>query len=114
MLKEAEKNAEVDKSKKAIFNIIYELDNLIFRNELLMKKNIVLNNLSYIYSIELIKEIKTLYRTNNLTKVYKVLLNDLKYAYTTLTLNIIKQQINGSFKENNGTEKNNFIDVTEE
>ena len=35
MIKEAEDNAELDKSKKALVNITYELDNLLSKQDAL-------------------------------------------------------------------------------
>ena len=62
MIKEAEENADLDKSKKALVNITYELDNLLSKHEALEKvleQNSSANRIVLDYSKEVIKEIKS-------------------------------------------------------
>jgi hypothetical protein len=92
MIKEAEENADVDKSKKALVNITYELDNLIAKNELLLSKDFVTNNVATEYYSEILKEIKLLYKTNQLTKIAKESLDNLKYAYNVLIVDFFNKK----------------------
>jgi molecular chaperone DnaK len=118
MLQEAEANADVDKSKKALVNITYELDNLVLKNELLLEKNFVPNSLAIDFCSELIKEVKTLYKTNQLNKIYSECLDNLKYAYNILIVEYFKQELNQTPTNNSNKGKDNdkgvVIDVTEE
>jgi molecular chaperone DnaK len=112
MIKDAEENASVDKSKKALVNITYELDNLIAKNELLLSKNLITTSLASEYCIEILKEVKTLYKTNQLTKIGSESLDDLKYAYNIMVIEYFKQELKPT--QNPGNGKGVVIDVTEE
>lgn len=123
MIKEAEENAELDKSKKALVNITYELDNLFAKNDALQKTleqnpSSSTNTLVSEYSKEVIKEIKSLYKTNELVKIGKETLNNLKYAYNVAIIESFKSQLNTSSSSSSGPSDNNssgqVIDVTEE
>jgi len=114
MIKEAEENSVVDKSKKALVNITYELDNLISKNEILLSKNFVNNSLASDYAAEIIKEIKTLYKTNQLTKIKMESLDNLKYAYNILVMDYLKQELNVGNKNSSEGGKGVVIDVTGE
>jgi molecular chaperone DnaK len=116
MIKEAEENSDIDKSKKALVNITYELDNLIWKNEVLLEKNFVSNSLALEYCEEILKEVKTLYKTNEFKKIYTESLDNLKYAYNILISEYFKQELNknSSQSKNQTTDKGSVIDVTEE
>ena len=114
MIKEAEENADVDKSKKALVNITYELDNLIAKNELLLSKDFVTNNVATEYYSEILKEIKLLYKTNQLTKIAKESLDNLKYAYNILIVDFFNKEINAKPNSDKGNGKGVVIDVTED
>ena len=122
MIQEAEENAELDKSKKALVNITYELDNLLAKNELLEKKLAEENSSNTViieYTKEIIKELKSLYKTNELTKIRTEVLDNLKYAYNVAIIESFKSQLNSSNTGNMPPSSNDggsgqVIDVTEE
>ena len=118
MIKEAEENSDVDKSKKALVNITYELDNLILKNELLSENNFMPNSLAVEFSNEVVKEIKNLYKTNQLNKLYTESLDNLKYAYNVLLMEYFQKELNQISNSNKGNSTDNgkgvVIDVTEE
>lgn len=121
MIKEAEENADLDKSKKALVNITYELDNLLSKHEALEKvleQNSSGNRIVLDYSKEVIKEIKSLYKTNELTKIGSETLDSLKYAYNVSIIESFKSQLSGSNPQNtnstSGNTEGQVIDVTEE
>jgi molecular chaperone DnaK len=121
MIKEAEENADLDKSKKALVNITYELDNLLSKHEALEKvleQNSSGNRIVLDYSKEVIKEIKSLYKTNELTKIGSETLDSLKYAYNVSIIESFKSQLSGSNPQNTNSTSDNtegqVIDVTEE
>ncbi len=121
MIKEAEENADLDKSKKALVNITYELDNLLSKHEALEKvleQNASANRVVLDYSKEIIKEVKSLYKTNELTKIGKETLDNLKYAYNVAVIESFKSQLSSTSQSNPGSSSNKgdgqVIDVTEE
>ena len=119
MIKEAEENADVDKSKKALVNITYELDNLISKNESLLSKSFVKTSLASDYCLEVLKEIKTLYKTNQIIKIGAESLDNLKYAYNILVIESFKEELkknsnSGRSNDNGNDGGGNIIDVTEE
>jgi len=90
MIQDAEENASLDKSKKALVNITYELDNLLSKHEALEKvlsQDSSSHRLVLDFSSEIIKEIKSLYKTNELTKIGKETIHNLKYAYNVAVIN---------------------------
>ncbi len=119
MIKEAEENSDLDKSKKALVNITYELDNLLSKNEALQKilenDSSLSNKLALNYANEVIKEIKSLYKTNELTKIGKEALDNLKYAYNVCIIDTFKSQLDNSSSSNSASSGDGqVIDVTEE
>ena len=74
MIKEAEKNASADKSKKSIVNITYELDNLFFRSENFLKKLSISPTTKNLLE-ELFKEIAEAYQSNKITEIKDDLLD---------------------------------------
>ncbi len=69
MLKEAEKNAVLDTTKKSLTNITYELDNLLVQIENLIEKLSRTQQEHFVLLkkllISILKEIKVLYKANN-------------------------------------------------
>ena len=111
MIKEAEENATSDKSRKALVNITYELDNLLLKSDVLFDKFLFENSSEKLYFNELLKEIKTLYKLNKFKTISTQKLDNLKYAYSLLILSYFKSQLSG--KSNDITEKNGtVIDIT--
>ena len=104
----------LNKSKKALVNITYELDNLIAKNEIILEKSSNSSTLQIEYAIEIIKEIKTLYQTNQLRKIESECLDNLKYAYSLLVLDSFKEELNKKPNTSNSDGKGVVIDVTEE
>ena len=111
MIKEAEENATSDKSRKALVNITYELDNLLLKSDVLFDKFLFEDSSEKLYFNELLKEIKTLYKLNKFKTISIQKLDNLKYAYSLLVLSYFKSQLSG--KSNDKTEKGGtVIDIT--
>ena len=114
MIKEAEENAAVDKSKRALVNICYELDNLMLKAEKLVSK-FDTNLEIYQYFSEQLAEIKQLYKSNQLNSIYSKSLDELNITYSILISEYIKKELikkDTNSKDPNG--KGVVIDVTEE
>ena len=92
MIKEAEENANIDKSKKAIVNITYELDSFLVKAEKFIDSISSLND-EELYFVELLKEIKTLYNAKELTKCSALISKELKLAYNYLRTKYIKKEL---------------------
>ena len=114
MIKEAEENAAVDKSKRALVNICYELDNLMLKAEKLVAK-FDTNLEIYQYFSEQLSEIKQLYKSNQLNSIYSKSLDELNITYSILISEYIKKELikkDTNSKDPSG--KGVVIDVTEE
>jgi molecular chaperone DnaK len=116
MIKEAEENAALDKSKKALVNINYELDNLISKIEKFYEKSSVNDSLASQYLTESLKELKYYYLNNQLTKISQNTLDSLKYGYSIIVLDYFKQQLNSNNSSNKSDDKGSgvVIDVTDQ
>jgi len=114
MIDDAEKNASVDKSKKSMVNITYELDNLLLKVENILAKNADNKSTSILYFEEVVKEIKKLYSENQLNKIQTKVLSDLKYASSILVLESLKETLGSSTTNNSNIDNSNVIDITEE
>lgn len=114
MIKEAEENAILDKSKKSYVNITYELDNLIATCENVLEEinsqdNLEISNLLF---IETLKELQSSYKAGTLTELVGSSLDDLKYAYSLVLLDYIKSKLaNIPNSDNSGKV---VIDVTDQ
>lgn len=73
MINEAKENAHLDKAKKTLVNITYELDNLLFKSE-----SIVMNPSNF---------------NEKLTKLLKMNLNQIKTAYLNNNLSLIRNKL---------------------
>ena len=91
MIKEAEENANIDRSKKSIVNITYELDNLLSKAEKFLDTVSSLET-EELYLLEILKEIKSLYKSKQLSKCYAESVNDLKIAYNFLRTKYMKEK----------------------
>lgn len=114
MLEEAEQNASLDRSKKSMVNITYELDNLFLKAENLINKSNVFSSDSFSYFEELLKLAKKLYKENKLNILFNDCLKELKYSYNILILEYIRKEISKINKESvksNSSNSNNVIDV---
>ncbi len=121
MIKEAEDNAELDKSKKALVNITYELDNLLSKQdafEKILEQNSSANRIILDFSNEILKEIKSLYKTNELKKIGNETLDNLKYACNVAVMESFQSQLTGGGSAAAGSPNTSgdgqVIDVTEE
>jgi hypothetical protein len=112
---DAEKNASLDNSKKALVNITYELDNLLLKTEKLLENVSSVNKNTQDYISEIMKEVKMYYNTNNISKISENILEELKYATNVLMVEYIKSQL-GKSDSSSGNKKGGgvVIDVTEE
>lgn len=114
MIKEAEENALIDKSKKSLVNITYELDNLLAKAETLITKVLVKETAAKLYFEELLNEIKVLYKTNQFNRISTQKISTLKYAYSVLVLEYFKSQLSTPSKDGNTSNgKGTVIDVTD-
>jgi len=111
MIKDAEENAALDKSKKSLVNITYELDNLILKVEKLLLSSSLSDTDVKLYFVETIKQIKDRYKFNQLNKIYKENLDELMYIFNLLTM----IEVQNKLKSENlgGSNKGSVIDVTD-
>lgn len=114
MIKDAEENALIDKSKKSYVNITYELDNLIAKCEKLIEKvKFELEvEASYIAFNLVLKQIKKYYKTNKLKVISMELLDKLKFLYTNILIEYIQSQLDTDFSSDKGNGV--VIDVTDQ
>ena len=110
MIKEAEENATFDKSRKALVNITYELDNLLLKSDVLFQKFLTENTSEKLYFTELLKEVKILYKTNKFKNISTQKIDNLKYAYSLLVLSYFKTQL--SIKSGKNGQSGTVIDIT--
>ncbi len=93
MIKEAEENSKLDKSKKSLVNITYELDNLLSKFEKLSSESSFKETEVTKYLDLLIKQIKKEYINNNLSKIKNNLISNLNYSYALLLTEYFKTQL---------------------
>jgi len=114
MIKEAEENSAIDKSKKALVNITYELDNLLLRaeklSENLLSKPGIYSSETCDYFSELLKEIKDLYSTNSFGQISSEVLKDLKYIEKAFVTEFVLHTLEVEDSEKGSS---NIIDVTD-
>jgi molecular chaperone DnaK len=116
MIKDAEQNATLDKSKRSLVNITYELDNLITKADKFIESSLLDNRDSKKYFIENLKIVKNNYKKNNFKQIASKDLENLTKAYSYLVLDYSKYLMTESSKgtNNNPSGKGVVIDVTEE
>lgn len=114
MIKEAEENALLDKSKKSYVNITYEFDNLLLKTENLLDQITFSTDDCILYFSEILKEIKDLYNSGNLKKISSDCLDDLKYVYSIILLEYVKLQLNNKNNSGDNSGKGVVIDVTDQ
>ena len=111
MIKEAEENATFDKSRKALVNITYELDNLLVKSDVLFEKFLLETGSDKLYFTEVLKEIKTLYKSSKFKSISSQKIDNLKYAYNLLIVSYFKSQL--ATKSSNPSGKGGtVIDIT--
>jgi len=93
MLEDAEKNAFLDKSRKSLVNITYELDNLLVKMQKVLE-------LATNFSIEsknsfslVMEYLISSYFENNLQTISSKILKDLTFCATILLVEFLKQQL---------------------
>jgi molecular chaperone DnaK len=84
MIQDAEENANLDKSKKSLITIIYELDNLFLKAEKFLETSTSLNEEEEMYFIQVLNKVKTLYSQKKLIECSSIIQNDLKNAINFL------------------------------
>ena len=104
MIKEAEENANIDKSKKSLVNITYELDNLLAKAEKFLETVSSLDN-EELYLLEVLKEVKSFYKSKELVKCSSNSMNDLKNAYNFLRAKYLKKELSKSGSGSSGGQK---------
>jgi len=115
MIKEAEKNASIDKSKKSIVNITYELDNLFNKVENISENYLESGLDSEIYFEETVKYIQELYNQRNFELIKSKELDNLKYASTiSLSEYLRKKLVQSNSSPATKSGQGNVIDITEE
>ena len=111
MLKDAEENAILDKSKKSLVNITYELDNLLSKSELLLNRVSKDASNSSLYFSTLLEELKDLYLNNKFNAIYSDSLESLDFAYNVLVLEKLKNEMSTLRSSKKGPNDSNIIDV---
>ena len=113
MIKEAEENAALDKSKKSLVNITYEFDNLLSKVEGFTEKYLINNTTSETYFLETLKEIQDSYSQDKFSSIISLkLIENLKYAYSIIVLEYFKNELNK--KSGNKSQKGVVIDITDD
>jgi molecular chaperone DnaK len=80
MIKQAEENANLDKSKKLVITITYNLDNLFAKVEKLMENFALNSEPEIVYLAEVLKKVKKLYKLKKFVKCSKIVKKELKNA----------------------------------
>ena len=114
MLEDAEKNSLVDNAKKALVNVTYELDNLLFKFEKLANK-LTPKDMDVEQYLSLVtKGLKANYRDSNFSKLASFSIDDLGFLYNVLVLEFLKNNLtfDGEGKENSNTPRGKVIDIT--
>jgi molecular chaperone DnaK len=115
MVKESEEFAQVDKSKKSLVNLTYELDALFTKGDVLMQKNLLGKRASGLYVQELLKQIKMLYKERKLTTLSNKTLQNLKYAKNLVKADfytkLFQKEDGSSRKPNKGSDQEPYSHV---
>ena len=84
MIEEAEKNAVLDNSKKALVNIIYEYDNLLLKTEsLLVSKtfeNIQISSINVLFE-KILKSLKLSFKEKQFEKLSSTIIDDFEFTF---------------------------------
>jgi len=115
MIKEAEDNAALDKGKKALTNIIYELDNLFLKAERFSAKVGKSNTDAELYLEQILSEVQENYISSDYLALNSSL-DNLKYAVNILLLEYLKKELSNTStkKSTNSDKKGVVIDVTDD
>ena len=109
---EEKTNALVDKSKKAVVNVSYDIDTLLFKAETLLDSSVNITSDCRIYFEQTLNQLKQLYNQNNFNQISIDLISELKYIYNLIVLEYIKSTLNNDLSPNESTSrKGDIIDV---
>ena len=112
MIEDAEANALVDKSKKAVVNVSYDIDTLLLKAETLLNSSVNITSDCRIYFEQTLNQLKQLYNQNNFNQISTELISDLKYIYNLIVLEYIKSTLNNDLSSNeSASPKGDIIDV---
>ena len=112
MIEDAEANALVDKSKKAVVNVSYDIDTLLLKAETLLNSSVNITSDCRIYFEQTLNQLKQLYNQNNFNQISTELINDLKYIYNLIVIEYIKSTLNNDLSSNESARpKGDIIDV---
>jgi molecular chaperone DnaK len=111
MIKAAEENAMLDKTKKSLVNITYELDNLFLKSENLIENLVPSNSSSALYFTEVLNEIKECFKLNKFNSISEISLSKLKYSYNVLVLEYLKKELSTKTTSKYKSNSDNIIDV---
>ena len=116
MIKEAEENAALDKGKKALTNIIYELDNLFLKAERFTTKLGKSNSDAELYFEQILSELQENYISSDYLALNSSSLDNLKYISNILLVEYLKKELaSTTIKKSNSSDiKGVVIDVTDE
>jgi molecular chaperone DnaK len=93
MIRDAEENANLDKSKKSLITIIYEFDNFLIKAEKFLESSISLKEEEEMYFIQVLNKVKSLYSQKKLVECSSVIKKDLKNAINFLRAKYLQEQI---------------------
>jgi molecular chaperone DnaK len=110
MIQDAEQNATIDKSKKCLINITYELDNFASKIEDILENTVSLNKDSIVTFTLLFQQLKKLYSSNKFLSISDSLLKKCKFVYNILVLQAVKSEL-GKKKLRAGVKSGSVIDV---
>lgn len=111
MLKDAEENAFLDKSKKSYVNIAYELDNLLSKSEKIIEGLPSFKSDSQQYFVEVLKEIRSLYKSKQFSTLTSQSLQEITYSYNALVNDALEKKL---FQKGSDSSDEVIIDVTPE
>ena len=113
MIRDAEENEKVDKTKKSLINITYELDNLLMKAEKIIDSTSLFQEEEN-YLVEVLKQIKSLYKEKQFLQCSTVISKDLKQASNFLRAKFSKKEFNrskGNFSSSGETSNKKVIDT---
>jgi len=111
MIKAAEENAMLDKAKKSLVNITYELDNLFLKSENLIENLVSSNSSSALYFTEVLNEMKESFKQNKFNSISEISFSKLKYSYNVLVLEYLKKELSTKTTSKYKSNSDNIIDV---
>ena len=112
MIKAAEENAMLDKTKKSLVNITYEVDNFLSKVDKLSDKNLLENKVSKKYFDEILKELKMFYKKNELTKINSKTLETLNNSYNLMIVEYFTSLLESNSSGQNNS-KDNIVDIVD-